>query len=199
MNKKALQSLIFAGGLAVGATGAGFYFHQSEKQVSLPQSQLTTLYDDLFDKKFFSQSRSPVLQMEKKREDMDKFFSSSLQDFPKVTFKDWYGSKFGGNIGEMKYDEDSKFVTYKVDLSGIDPETLKTDISGGQVTISASGSKMQAQEEEGVSQKTNFQQSFHRSFPVPEGVDPNRVEIKQSGNELIIKFPKVTIGDKPIV
>src|SRR5690606_37718248 len=120
-------------------------------------------------------------------------------DFSKVTFDDWYSSKFGGTIGDVKREEDSKYVYYKIDLKGIDQNTIKTDVSGGQVTISGSHSNIQAEEEKGASTKSESYQSFQRSFPVPGGVDPNKVEFETKDRELIIKFPKMPENDEPTV
>lgn len=197
MNKKAIYSLIFAGGLAVGGAGTGLYLKNQEQHPDQSSKRdMTTLYDNMFDRDFFRQSHSPFEQMEKMRKEMDKYFEASMNDFSKVTFDDWYGSKFGGAIGEIRQNEDSKFVYYSVDLKGIDKNSIKTDVTGGQVIISGSSSNIQAQEE---GQRSESYQSFQRSFPVPGGVDPNKVQFETKGDELLIKFPKMPIDDRPTV
>lgn len=201
MNRKAMQSLIFAGGLTIGALGAGIYFHKQNQDTDLlmPKRDLTTLYDNMFDREFFRQSHHPFEQMEKMRRDMDKFFQSSMNDFSRFTFEDWYGSKFGGSIGDVRQEEDAKYVYYKINLKGIDKNTIKTDVSGGQVTISGSNSNIQAEEEKGASIRSEGHQFFKRSLPVPGGVDPNKVQFETTDDELVIKFPKMPVTDEPMV
>lgn len=201
MNKKAIYSLIFAGGLAVGAAGTGLYVKNQDHVADRPVTNrnLTSLYNNMFDKDFFRQSDAPFDQMEKMRKDMDKFFESSMKDFSKVTFDDWYGSKFGGSIGDIKQQEDAKYVYYKIDLKGIDRNSIKTEVNGGQVIISATGSDIQAQDERDQHSRVENYRSFQRSFPVPAGVDPNKVKFETKGDELLIKFPKMNIEDQPTV
>lgn len=189
-----MQSLIFASGLALGGLGTGLYMKNKDQAPDLlfPKKDLTTFYDNVFDRDFFKRNQSPFEQMEKMRKEMDKFFESTMQDFSKITFDDWYGSKFGGSIGEIEQNEDDKYVYFKIDLEGVDRNTLKTDVSGGHVTISGSRSDIQAEEDTDSKIRSESYQSFHRSFPVPSGVDDGRVEFESKDNELLIKFPKVS-------
>lgn len=193
MNKKAIHALIFSSGLALGALGSGIYFYNENKSsdVLFPKQDLTTFYDKVFDRDFFQRNQSPFEQMEKMRKEMDKFFESTMQDYSKITFDDWYGSRFGGSIGDIDQNEDDKYVYFKVDLKGIDKNTINTDVSGGQVTISGSHSDLHAEEEAGANVRSESYQSFHRSFPVPSGVNPDKVEFETKDDELVIKFPKV--------
>lgn len=193
MNKKAVQSLIFASGLALGGLGTGLYMKNQDQtpELSFPGKDLTTFYDRVFDQDFFRREQSPFEQMEKMRKEMDKFFESTMLDFPKIAFDDWYGSKFGGSIGEIEQTEDEKYVYFTVDLEGVDKSTVKADVSGGHVTVSGSQGNIQAKEEEGTIQNSESYQTFRRSFPVPGGVDPNKVEIETKETELVIKFPKM--------
>lgn len=201
MNKKAMQALIFASGLGMGALGSGLYFKNESKisDVQFPKRDLTTFYNKVFDKDFFQRDRSPFEEMEKMRKEMDSLFESTMKDHSKITFDDWYGSKFGGTIGDIDQDEDDKFVYYKVDIQDVDRDTIKTDVSGGQVTISGSRSEIQAEEAEGTDVKAESYQSFHRSFPVPSGVNADKVEFETKGNELVIKFPKVQEEKKNLI
>lgn len=200
MNKKAIQGLIFSSGLALGALGSGLYFHNEDKSSDLmfPKKDLTSLYENVFDRNFFQRNDSPFEQMEKMSKEMDKFFDATMRDFSKVTFDDWYGTKFGGSIGDIKQEEDSNYVYYRVDLRGVDPNTIKTDVSNGQVSISGSRSDIQAEEEKGSVARSESYESFHRSFPVPAGVNTGKVEFETKDDELVIKFPKTSGKNGPM-
>lgn len=183
MNKKALQSLIFASGLALGGIGTGVYYNTKSRDPH-QEKDLSAFYDNVFDREFFGQERSPFARMEKMRREMDKVFDTQS------SFDNWYGSKFGGDIGGIKQEEDPRSITYRIDLKGIDKSTLKTEVNQGQITISGESSSLQAEEEGTVEQRSETFQSFRRSFPVPAGVDERNVKIEAEDDELVIRFPK---------
>ncbi|MFL5785167.1 MAG: Hsp20/alpha crystallin family protein [Bacteriovoracaceae bacterium] len=104
------------------------------------------------------------------------------------------GPSLGVSLGdfghELKQDEDSKSITYRLDLTGLNKDTIKVSVEGGQVNISGENKTVQAQEEKGGTVRSESYSSFERSFPVPEGTDPTQVSVQHETNELVIRFPK---------
>jgi HSP20 family molecular chaperone IbpA len=90
------------------------------------------------------------------------------------------------NSGQMTQREDDQFVYYEVPLRGLKEEKLDVQVSQGQVTIS--GKTEKKTEEKGSA--TYFSSSFHRSFPVPPGVDAEHLQVEPSQDRFVIKFPK---------
>jgi HSP20 family protein len=98
-----------------------------------------------------------------------------------------------GDFGhELKQEEDNKSITYRLDLAGLNKDTVKVTVEGGQVNISGENKTVQAQEEKGGTVRSESYSSFERSFPVPEGTDPTQVSVQHEANELVIRFPKTT-------
>ncbi|HXH75989.1 MAG TPA: Hsp20/alpha crystallin family protein [Bacteriovoracaceae bacterium] len=188
MNKKLIIPLTFAIGLGLGGAGTHFYKeHQEAKDpITVTQKKFDNLYSNLFNDNFFSDRTSPFEQMEKLRAEMDKKFNEG------AGFDNWFADKFGGSINEIKQDEDDKFVYYRLDLEGLDKDSVKIDVINGQVNISGEKSDIQAEEDpSGGGTRSEFYQSFQRSFPVPEGVDSDKVDFKTEGDQIVVKFPKV--------
>lgn len=193
MNKKFVLPLTLVAGIAIGGAGTHFYKESQEPKISssdLPTRNLSKFYDRTFDSDFFQQNRSPFEQMKKMSEEMDKMFEESFQDMSKLTFDNWYEGRFGGSINDIKQEEDEKYVHYRIDLEGLDKDSVKVDVSGGQVNVSGSSTKVEAQEEGQGNVQSEVHRSFHRIFPVPANVDANRVEIETKGDEIHLKFPK---------
>ncbi len=87
------------------------------------------------------------------------------------------------NTGEIRQREDKDFVYYDISIKGLDPRKLNVKVSDGQVIVDG-------QTQSGDQGAAFFTSSFHRSIPVPEGVDGNRVQMEQDKDRLTLKFPK---------
>lgn len=149
-------------------------------------SGMEQLLDNFYDDRFFDHSNDPFDQMRKMREKMMKQFEQ-----PQIggdVFDSWYQKKFGGgNVGEVKRREDDKFVYYEISVKGLNKEKLNVKVSNGQINISG---QTETKSETGSS-STLLSSSFHRSFPVPAEVDANKVQMENTDDRIVIKFPKV--------
>ena len=184
MKKGILLSLIFASGLSVGALGTHLIKEKNQDRIQATSS----LYENFFDNKFLRGETTPFEQMEKISIGIEGFQAEEFSEF-----EHWYSEKFGGTINEIKQEEDEKFIYYRLDLDGLNKDSVKIYVSGGQLNISGSMSKIQAQEDpsEVSTEGSEFYQSFERKFPVPMGVDSTKVDFKAEGNQIIIQFPKI--------
>lgn len=183
--KNNLLPITFVIGLGLGGAGTYFYHQQKDHNVSTSialQKDFDRFYDNFFNKDYFSGKSSPFEQMEKMRKEMDK-----------LSFDEWYEGKFGGDLSEIKQTEDSKNVYYRISLKGLDKNSLRVDVVNGQLNIFGEKNEVQAQEDpdRNAVSKSEFHQSFQRSFPVPENVDETKVKIKTEGDEVVVQFPKI--------
>lgn len=183
-NDKIILPLTFVLGLSVG--GVGTHLYQQNKNESFTavvdtQKKYDRFYDRFFNQDFFAGKSSPFEQMEKIRDEMDK-----------LTFDDWYKGRFGGDISEIKQSEDSKNVYYRINLEGLDRQSVRVDVVNGQLNIFGQKNEIEAQEDDENNQVSRYQfhQSFQRSFPVPEGVDDTKVKVSTEGDEIVVQFPK---------
>jgi len=74
--------------------------------------------------------------------------------------------------------EDDRAIYYDLPIDGLKKDNLKLTIEDGQIQIS------------GRVEGLGSVQEFHKSFPVPEGVDAERVSIRQEQDRVVIEFPR---------
>lgn len=74
--------------------------------------------------------------------------------------------------------EDERAIYYDLPIEGLKKENLKLTIEEGQIQIS------------GRVEGPGSIQEFQKSFPVPEGVDADRVSIRQEQDRVVIEFPR---------
>ncbi len=148
-------------------------------------------FDKTFDQDFFGESSSPFKQMEKIRENMQRLFEDNFNDsFDNKYFDNWFEARFGSPVSDFGKSEDDEYIYYKIELEGIDKNNFKVDITDGQLNISGGIDKLSEDSSGGSFSKSRVRKSFNRIFPVPTGVDADKVEFETKENELIVKFPK---------
>jgi HSP20 family molecular chaperone IbpA len=75
--------------------------------------------------------------------------------------------------------EDAKFVYYEIPVKNLNKEKLKVRVADGQIDIS------------GQTEDAYSSSRFRQSFPVPAEVDAQKVQMENTADKLIIKFPKI--------
>ncbi len=155
------------------------------------RSNFDHFFDKNFDQDFFGESSSPFKQMEKMRENMQRLFEDNFNDsFDNKYFDNWFDGRFGGSVSDIGESEDDEYIYYRIELEGIDKNNFKIDVTDGQLNISGVIDKLSEDSSNGSFSKSRLRKSFNRSFPVPSGVDADKVEFETKENELIVKFPK---------
>lgn len=194
LNRVFLSLFFFSAGL-----GVAFAYEKNFSQLKSPvasesarvaqspaQDDLEAVFDGLFNDDFFRQSGDPFTQMRRMREQM-------LKNFPQPNgagspFDSWFEKKFGGgSVAELNQREDDKFVYYDIAIQGLAENKVKVNVSDGQVEISGEVTK----KSESGNQASVFTSTFHRSIPVPVGVDANKAELNQEKDRIVVKFPKL--------
>lgn len=127
--------------------------------------------EDLFGSDFFA-GESPLDQFRKLRLQMD---ASLGQDF------------------FMK--EDSEFVYYEIAIPSLDTTSINTKVENGYVTISGTAEKedgaFKDHDENSAFARSFYKSSFNRTFPLPDQVDANRMQMIPDKDKIILKFPKM--------
>ena len=152
---------------------------------------LDNTLDSLFNDDFFRSNKSPFEEMEKMRKRMMKEFEPYEDNSKGGIFDSWFKGKFGGGSpGEIHQREDEDFVYYDVIIKGLSNSKLDIRVQNGQITISGTIEKESSDEDDKKSSRQLFSSTFHRSFPVPYGVDETKAEMEQDGEKITIKLPK---------
>ncbi len=148
--------------------------------------------DSFFNDDFFKSSNSPFEEMRKMQERMMKQFESSEGDPGGGMFDSWFKKKFGGGEpGDIHMREDDDFVYYDVVIKNLVNSKLDIRVQDGQITISGTIEKRSSNEDDKRNASRFYSSTFHRSFPVPNGVDDTKAEMEQKGEKIIIKLPKI--------
>lgn len=122
------------------------------------------------------------------RTEVDRLMDSFFRD-PFGTL-DWRSSARRGWTPAMDISEDDEEVTVRAELPGIEPADLEVTVSGGQLVLA--GEKKESSEQSGKNffhMETRYG-SFRRSVPLPDGVDPDRVDAEFSNGVLTIRLKK---------
>lgn len=185
-NKLFIATVSFiVGGVSVFGLTRHFMQNKIDQQKSETPLGTEQFFDDFFNNDFFGRSRDPFEEMRRMQKEMFKKLNDD-RSFP-GTFDRWYQRKFGGgDSGEIRQREDDEYLYYDLDLKDQVPKELNVKVQDGQILIDG---KIEAKEQkEGINQF--YSSSFHRSFPVPSGVEGEKFKMEQEGNKIIIKLPK---------
>ena len=148
--------------------------------------------DSFFNDDFFESSKSPFEEMRKMQERMMKQFESTDDDPGGGVFNSWFKKKFGGGEpGDIQRREDDDFVYYDVAIKNLVNSKLDIRVQDGQITISGTIEKKTSNEDDKESSSQFYSSTFHRSFPVPYGVDDTKAQMEQKGEKIVIKLPKI--------
>lgn len=160
------------------------------------QKDIHQQFDSIFKDDFFGSS-DPFEDMKKMREQMRK--RMEMFDKPQSTtnpFDSWFTDKFGGgSIDDISRREDNDFIYYDIKISDLKSTSINTKIENGYITITGTIEKKNGSDDEkdqsGFSSHSIFKSTFNRTFPLPEHVDQNKMEMIPEKDKVVLKFPKV--------
>ena len=169
MKNKFIYVLIFLLGGIVFATGTKLYLDAKNRPTEVVQAQ----------------------QSPKRKSFFERFFD---EDFGEEVFeqmaKNMAGMEDLGQVGRLETSENDQYVIYEIFLDLIDKNSLKIDIKDGQITLSGQARiEKENQGNFGVSKSISVS-SFTRSFPAPQGVKTEEVQIDHKEKSIVLKFPK---------
>ena len=102
----------------------------------------------------------------------------------------WIEQTFGTAMPAVDFAEKDGGYEISAELPGLDPRNVKVQLSGDTLTIS--GEKTEEKEEQDKSYHLSERRygSFRRSFRLPPGIDPARIEAKFDKGVLKVTLPK---------
>lgn len=162
------------------------------------QKDIQQQFDRIFNDDFFGNA-DPFADMKKWRGQMQKRMEAldklNTRDNP---FDKWFSGKFGGGtVNDITKREDDGFVYYDVTVNDLKSTSVNTNVENGYITIEGTIEKKSgsddAQNENSFASQSIYKSSFSRTFPLPEHVDPNKMEMVSEKDKIILKFPKVKI------
>ncbi len=173
MKNKLIYVVIFLLGGIVFATGTKLYLDSKNPPTEVVIENKSPPKRKSFFDRFFGD---------------DSFFNDEIFDQMAQGMQD--AGSFG-EVGNLETTETDQFIIYEIFLDQVDKNSLKIDIKNGQITLSGQARiEKENQGQFGTSKSISIS-SFTRSFPAPQGVKTEEVQIENKENSVVLKFPKV--------
>lgn len=111
-------------------------------------------------------------------------------------FDAWFSDKFGdGTVNDISKREDDNFVYYDIKVEDVNSTSINTKIENGYIIITGSieekSANIDEKENNGFSSQSVYKSTFKRTFPVPEQVDQNKMQMMTERHKIVLKFPKI--------
>jgi len=122
------------------------------------------------------------------RTEMDRLFDSFVRG--PFGALDWAFPLGGGWTPAVDVAENDAEFTVRAEIPGIDPNELEVNITGNQLVLA--GEKKESSEKKGKDfyQSESRYGSFRRAIPLPQSVDPEKVEAEYANGVLTIHLKK---------
>jgi len=123
------------------------------------------------------------------RTEFDRLFDSVVRD--PLGALDWALPGGRGWMPAVDIAENDVEFTVRAEIPGVDPNELEVSITGNQLVLA--GEKKESSEKKGKDyyQSESRYGSFRRSIPLPQSVDPEKVEAECAQGILTIHLRKV--------
>jgi len=155
------------------------------------QDAIHRQFDSLFDDDFFDRN-DPFEEMRRIREEMNKRMEEFGTQNSTNPFDSWFSLKFGGGtIHDISKREDDDFVYYDIKVDDLNSASVSTKIENGYIAITGSVEKRHGNDDEDSHSAEVYKSTFNRTFPLPDYVDQNKMEMLPEGNKITLKFPKI--------
>lgn len=178
-------------GIGLGILGIKAYdrINKAPNEVFSTQklkNKIDPFLDGFFDKDFFKgKTQDPFSHMKRMQKNLDKLFEGYPQEWLEGNaFDDWFNSRFGGSVFDIEQSEDEDSVYYTLIVKNIDRDSIKVSIKDKQVVVF--DSYLESNPNDLVTQS-----EYKRSFPIPFGVDEEKVSVENTEDGIVIKFPKI--------
>lgn len=154
-------------------------------------------FDSLFDDDLFGES-DLFAEMKKMQEEMGRRmegFAGKTWPLngplaPRLT------DRFGGvPVSGISKREDDKYVYYDIKVADVKATSINTKVENGYITIIGTQERKAdstSENDDGYSASASyFKSKFNRTFPIPENVDANRMEVIPEKDKIVLKFSKL--------
>jgi HSP20 family protein len=123
------------------------------------------------------------------RSEIDRLFDSFVRE-PLAGWEWPFGSARGWSPTVDVAEGDEEF-TVRAELPGIAPEDLDVTISGNSLVLAGEKKQSTEKKQEDFYHTESRYGAFRRSIPLPQAVDPEKVEAEYTNGVLVIHLKKV--------
>lgn len=123
------------------------------------------------------------------RSEVDRLFDSYLREpLSSLDLSLWGSGKWSPAVDVA---ENDKELIVRAELPGIDPKDLDVSVSGNQLVLRGEKKETSEIEEKGFHQCETRYGSFHRTVPLPEGVDTENIDAQYANGVLTLRLAKI--------
>jgi HSP20 family protein len=86
--------------------------------------------------------------------------------------------------------EDDKAILLRIDVPGLEPKDIDVELSGNVLTLRGQRSDEWSDNAKGVYRRERRSGSFRRTIPLPDYVEPDKIEARYDKGTLTLTVPK---------
>lgn len=106
---------------------------------------------------------------------------------------------FGGTMAsygmhDVAEREDEGNIYFDIRIDDVNAASINTKVENGYLTITGeteSKSGADAKDRDGFFAERSFKSTFNRTFPLPENVDQDKMQVTSEKDKIVLKFPKM--------
>lgn len=148
-------------------------------------------------------ARQPRWPLESLHREVDRLFDAFDRDFWRSPFRSafeiapfWQRElEFAAPAVDIVEKDNAYVVT--AELPGMDEKDIEVKLTNGGLTIKGEKQEEKEEKRKGYHLHERHFGSFERHFPVPEGVDPDKIEASFKKGVLTVALPKKPEAIKP--
>ncbi|QQP89318.1 Hsp20/alpha crystallin family protein [Skermanella sp. TT6] len=148
-------------------------------------------------------ARHPLLSL---RDEIDRLFDDFSAGMMRSPFRarlmDFepfrrFESALSGAVPTAEIAEKEKEYVVTLELPGIDQKDVEISVSGRMMTVKGEKREEKEETEKQLHLSERRYGSFHRSFPIPETVDQDRIAAAMKDGVLTVTLPKTEAAARP--
>lgn len=119
-------------------------------------------------------------------------FRNEMEDLMQRFFGEEGGNGLAAHAWAPRVDveETDKELLVKADLPGVDPKNVEISIESGVLTIRGERKEAKEEKKKNYHRVERFTGMFHRTIPLPAGVDAEKVTATSANGVITIAIPK---------
>jgi HSP20 family molecular chaperone IbpA len=90
--------------------------------------------------------------------------------------------------------EDEEAIYYDIKVDDVKSTSIDTKVNNGYLTITGTTEKKTVSgdnENNDVTAGSVYRSTFNKTFPLPDHIDPNKMQMITEKDKIVLKFPKI--------
>jgi len=161
------------------------------------QTNDRNLFDQFFNRDFFSSRSDPFMEMEKLHEQIQSLMDNSFRSSFDNSWDNWFSQRFSLNDkknGGVSYEQEEGDKAYQITfhIPNLKNNQLNVEVKENHITINGQFSQVQEKKDDlgNVISRRQINQSISKMIPTPYDADYEKAEIDHQKDKIVITLPK---------